>query len=162
MKELIEYGIDHVGFIVPNLDKAIDHIKADYGIRDVKYLAPYLQCCWTEGKPHAQQCKCAVVTLADNSCKMEFLEPVTEGGYHWEFVKSGGSGINHICFRVQDFDHWKAHFESLGHDLFFGYEDEDADNGYRRCIYARDPVLNMVYEIKEINRFRDENGVLEP
>ena len=31
----------------------------------------------------------------------------------------------------------------------------------RRCLYARDPVLDMVYEIKEINRYRDANGVLE-
>ena len=95
------------------------------------------------------------------SCKLEFLEPVTEGGYHWDYIQAGGRGINHICFKVHDFDHWQEHFRALGHNLFFGYEDEDQENGYRRCLYARDPVLDMVYEIKEINRYRDANGVLE-
>lgn len=83
------------------------------------------------------------------------------GGYHWDYIQAGGRGINHICFKVHDFDHWQEHFRALGHNLFFGYEDEDQENGYRRCLYARDPVLDMVYEIKEINRYRDANGVLE-
>ena len=41
--------IDHVGFIVPDLDKAVAHMKAHYGIRDVATLSPYLETCWTNG-----------------------------------------------------------------------------------------------------------------
>jgi len=45
MKELIEYGIDHVGFIVPDLDKAVAHMKEHYGIRDVVTLSCSI--CWS-------------------------------------------------------------------------------------------------------------------
>jgi catechol 2,3-dioxygenase-like lactoylglutathione lyase family enzyme len=163
MKQLIEYGIDHVGFIVKSVDDAVAHVKEHYGVKDVTLLAPYLETCWTRGRPHPQQCKVAIVFFEDNQCKFEFLEPVTEGGYHWDWVhEEGNSGINHICFKVKDFDHWRDYFEKKGHDLFFQYEAEDEPNGYRRCLYARDPFLNLVYEIKEINRYRDENGILEP
>ena len=161
MKPLNEYGIDHVGFIVPDLEEAVRHVEEQYGVKSVVRMSPYLQHAWTRGVDHPQQCKCAMVTLADHSCKLEFLEPVTEGGYHWDYIQAGGRGINHICFKVHDFDHWQEHFRALGHNLFFGYEDEDQENGYRRCLYARDPVLDMVYEIKEINRYRYANGVQE-
>lgn len=161
MKQLYEYGIDHIGFIVPDVEAAVRHVEEQYGLTGVVRLAPYLERCWTRGQPHAQQCKCAIVTLAEGTCKLEFLEPVTEGGYHWDYLHAGGSGINHICFKVHDFDHWKEHFAALGHDQFFCYEDEDEENGYRRCLYARDPVLDMVYEIKEINRYRNADGVLD-
>lgn len=161
MKQLVEYGIDHIGFIVPSNEAAIAHLKDHYGVTDVKTMSPYLKTCWTNGKPHAQQCKVAIVSFADNQCKIELLEPVSEGGYHYDYVQQGNSGINHICFKVKDFDYWKDHFKATGDDIFFEYEDEDEPNGYRRCLYAKDSFLNMVYEIKEINRFRNENGVLE-
>ena len=162
MKQLVEYGIDHVGFIVENIDKTIEHMKSHYGIKDIQYMSPYLKTAWTDGELHEQQCKVAIITLHDNQCKIELLEPITEGGYHSDYVKAGNSGINHICFKVKDFDYWREHFKKKGDDIFFEYEDEDEENGYRRCMYAKDPVLNMVYEIKEINRYRDEDGVLEP
>ena len=161
MKQLIEYGIDHVGFIVPDIEKAVEHMKDHYGIKDIIRRAPYLQTCWTNGQPHPQQCKCAVLILENNQCQIELLEPVTEGGYHWDYIQAGGSGINHICFKVKDFDHWREYFRAKGDDIFFEYEDEDEANGYRRCMYAKDPVMDMVYEIKEINRYRKPDGTLE-
>ena len=161
MKQLIEYGIDHVGFIVPDVEKAVEHMKEHYGIKEVVQLSPYLKTCWTNGQPHPQQCKCAILKLEDNQCTIELLEPVTEGGYHWDYIQAGGSGINHICFKVKDFDYWRDYFRAKGDDIFFEYEDEDEPNGYRRCMYAKDPVMDMVYEIKEINRYRKPDGTLE-
>lgn len=162
MKQLIEYGIDHIGFIVPDNEAAIAHFKEHYGVKDVKTLSPYLNTCWTNGKPHEQQCKCAILTLADTPCKIELLEPVTEGGYHWDYVQAGNSGINHICFKVHDFDYWRDYFRAKGDEIFFEYEAEDEPNGYRRCMLARDEFMNMVFEIKEISRYRDADGNLEP
>ena len=92
---------------------------------------------------------------------LRLLEPVTEGGYHWDYIRQGGSGINHICFKVHDFDYWREHFRAKGDDIFFEYEDEDEANGYRRCMYARDAVMDMIYEIKEINRYRNPDGTLQ-
>lgn len=161
MKQLIEYGIDHIGFIVPDSEAVVKHLMEHYGVREVKRMAPYLKTCWTDGKPHPQQCRVVIVFLADNPTKLEILEPVTEGGYHWDYVQAGRTGINHIGIKVKDFDYWRDYFRVSGDDIFFEYEDEDKENGYRRCLYARDAFMDMVYEIKEINRYRDANGVLE-
>ena len=62
---------------------------------------------------------------------------------------------------MHDFDYWREHFRAKGDDIFFEYEDEDEANGYRRCMYARDAVMDMIYEIKEINRYRNPDGTLQ-
>jgi len=162
MKQLTDYGIDHIGFLVPDREAAVNHVKEHYGIQDVVYVEPFIKKAWTNGQLHTQLCKVALVSFADNQTKFEFIEPVSEGGYHWDFVKSGKSGVNHIGIKVHDFDYWREHFKVKGDDIFFEYETEDEEMGYRRCLYATDSFLNMVYEIKEINRFRDANGNLEP
>lgn len=48
MKRLIEYGIDHIGFIVPDVDTAIAHMKEHCGIQDVVTLSPDLKTAWTK------------------------------------------------------------------------------------------------------------------
>ena len=72
MKPLNEYGIDHVGFIVPDLEEAVRHVEEQYGVKSVVRMSPYLQHAWTRGVDHPQQCKCAMVTLADHPASWNF------------------------------------------------------------------------------------------
>ena len=53
MKPLNEYGIDHVGFIVPDLEEAVRHVEEQYGVKSVVRMSPYLQHAWTKiGRAH--------------------------------------------------------------------------------------------------------------
>lgn len=52
MKPLNEYGIDHVGFIVPDLEEAVRHVEEQYGVKSVVRMSPYLQHAWTRGVDH--------------------------------------------------------------------------------------------------------------
>ena len=162
MKQLSEYGIDHIGFLVPDIDAAIEHVKERFNVKEIFKGEPFLQKAWTNGKLHTQQCKVALVPFGDHHTKFEFIEPVSEGGYHWDFVKNGESGVNHIGYRINDFDHWKEFFKVKGDEIFFEYEAEDEKLGYRRCMYAKDPLLNFVYEFRENGRYRDSGGILGP
>ena len=40
MKPLNEYGIDHVGFIVPDLEEAVRHVEEQYGVKSVVRMSP--------------------------------------------------------------------------------------------------------------------------
>ena len=56
-----------------------------------------------------------------------------------------------------DYFHTRAEQE-----IIFEYEAEDEKLGYRRCLYAKDPLLGFVYEFRENGRYRDANGELGP
>ena len=43
MKQLIEYGIDHIGFLVPDLEAGVAHLKEHYGIQDVVCMEAHIK-----------------------------------------------------------------------------------------------------------------------
>ena len=155
MKSLKENGIDHVGYVVSDFEKTVQHIKDYYGIDDFKFWEFNPLKAWAYGKPVDEyKLKVGMATINDGGACIEIITPITEYGYHYDFIKSGKNGLNHLCFKVEDYPYWREHFIEKCGEFLFEAEIEDDLVGYRRCFYADDPVAGMVYEIREIPHFR--------
>lgn len=154
MKSLKEYGLHHVGFIVKDLDKTIEYFKKVYGL---EAGVPYVfepNHVWSYGQEVDKYAlKISMITM-DNGSIIELIQPMEGKGVHKDFVDAGNNGMHHICFSVDDYDHWREYFENNHAEIIFESETEDKLNGYRRCFYAKDMTVEMVYEIKENPYFR--------
>lgn len=155
MKKLQDYGIEHIGFLVSDLDKALEHFKQVYGIDNFKVYDFSPTRAWSYGKEVKDyKLKIAMSDINSTSSGIEIIQHVSGEGVHKDFVESGHNGMHHIAFRVDDYDEWRTHFLNKGAKFIFESETEDDINGYRRCFYADDPDEGMVYEIKEKAHFR--------
>ncbi|KAA8679074.1 VOC family protein [Clostridium sp. HV4-5-A1G] len=155
MRKLKDFGIEHVGFVVRDLDKSIDHFKNFYGIEEfqIYYFSPTRA--WSYGKEIKNyKLKIAMCNVNGISSGIEIIQPISGDGVHKDFIESNNNGLHHIAFKVDDYDYWREYFLKRGSRLVFESETEDELNGYRRCFYANDEENNMVYEIKEIAHFR--------
>ncbi len=155
MKKLKDFGIEHVGFIVKDLDAAVDHFKNLYGIEEFQIYNFSPGRAWSYGKEVENYAlKIAMCGVNDVSSGIEIIQPVSGEGVHKDFIAEGNTGLHHIAFKVDDYDYWREYFVAKGSRFVFESETEDAVNGYRRCFYAEDKENNMVYEIKETAHFR--------
>lgn len=154
MKGLEEYGLHHVGFVVKDLDAAIDYFETLYGLKaGVPYIFKPTRV-WSYGEEVENYALKISMISMDNGSAIELIQPVEGKGVHRDFVDAGNSGMHHICFSVDDYDHWRKHFADSHAEIIFESETEDALNGYRRCFYAKDKTVEMIYEIKENPYFR--------
>lgn len=154
MKNLQELGLHHVGFVVKDLDEAIDRFKNLYG-----YVieAPYdfkPGKVWSYGKQVSDYCLKIAMLKMGNGTVIELIQPISGDGVHKDFILNGGQGLHHICYAVDDYDTWREYFVKSGNKFVFESETEDETNGYRRCFYAKDEAVGMIYEIKENPYFR--------
>ncbi|MPN12571.1 hypothetical protein SDC9_159889 [bioreactor metagenome] len=154
MKTLQNYGLHHVGFVVKDLEVTADKIEAMYGIT---VPTPYIFSptkVWSYGKEVSDyKLKIAMVSLEIGTL-IELIQPISGEGVHKDFIDGGHNGLHHICFCVEDYDYWYAHFQKQNAEFLFESETEDELNGFRRCFYAQDTTIGTVYEIKEKPYFR--------
>lgn len=157
MKKLTDFGIEHVGFVVKDLNASVEHFKQLYGIEDFVFYDFYPTRAWSYGKEvEGYHLKIAMANINDQSSGVELIEPAGGTGVHQDWVDAGHSGMHHIAFKVDDYDYWRDYFIKKGAKFVFESETEDELNGYRRCFYADDPEDEMVYEIKEKAYFRNK------
>jgi len=154
MKTLQEYGLHHIGFVVPDAEKAANHFSEMYGL-DVPpcySFVPNVAYSYGE-KEEEYELKICMIPLGNGNA-IEIIEPVRGNGVHRRFVENGGNGMHHICFSVEDYDYWRERFKDAR--VLFESETEDNIIGYRRCFYAEDEAVGMIYEIKENPYFREK------
>lgn len=155
MKALQDLGIEHVGFVVRNLEAAITHFTEYYRIDGFKHYDFVPDRAWSYGREVGDyRLKIAMSSVADRSSGVEIIQPVSGEGVHRDFMESGHSGLHHIAFKVDDYEYWRRYFIGKKARFVFESETEDAVIGYRRCFYAEDPATEMIYEIKEQAYFR--------
>lgn len=155
MKKLTDFGIEHVGYLVRDLDAAVAHFTEAYGVENWARYDFKPTRAWSYGKEvTGYHLKIAMASVNDNSSGIELIQHVSGDGVHHDWIAEGHHGMHHIAFKVDDFDYWKDFFLQRGAKFLFESETEDEINGYRRCFYADDPEYGMVYEIKEKAHFR--------
>lgn len=156
MKELKEIGLHHVGFIVPNLEDAIKRFEMLYGLPAGKPYEFRPGKAWSYGREVEGYCLGIAMVAMDDGSLIELIQPISGEGVHNDFIKSGNRGMHHIAFSVDNYDYWHEYFKEKDADFIFESETEDEINGYRRCFYARDKEIGMIYEIKENPYFRSK------
>lgn len=155
MEVLNKYGIEHVGFLVRNLDPVVKHLQEQFPTIEFQFYDYRPLHAWSYGRRvENYHLKIAMGSIPGHDTGLEIIQWVSGDGVHRDFVGSGTGGMHHIAYRVDNYDYWKDHFSKSGVPFIFEAETEDEKNGYRRCFYAWDEVAGMVYEIKEQAHFR--------
>lgn len=98
--------IDHIGFVVEDMQAGINHFATSYGFR-------------IENEPlydSAQHVRLAMLS-SFNGYRVELIQPVDEKSPSYDFMKKGG-GLHHFCYRVADMDATIRRMKQCGHMLF--------------------------------------------
>ena len=157
MKNLIDYPIEHIGFVVQDFEKTVEHLSYIFGIKNFSIYEFSPSRAWSNGKEiKGYKLKIAMSAAENNKTGFEIIQPLSNEGIHREMADSGKKGMNHIAFKVDDYDYWRMYFEQKGVKLIFESETEDELNGYRRCFYVQDDEEDIIYEIKEKSYFRNK------
>ena len=97
--------IDHVGLIVRDLDKAVEHLQS-MGIGPFKPLKKIIRYdTKLYGKPVDPDDIKLGVKMANigSGVKLELIQPLTGGPWR-EFLETKGGGMHHLAFTVDDVD----------------------------------------------------------
>jgi methylmalonyl-CoA/ethylmalonyl-CoA epimerase len=81
--------VDHIGFVVADLDAAVAHYRAAFGIEDWERIAL--------PERHAD---IAVARLGNTL--LELITPTSDAASFARFLREKGPGIHHIAYRVDD------------------------------------------------------------
>lgn len=149
MRNLKDYGLHHVGFVVRDLKKTVARFEELYQIKDFSIYPFSPTRTWSYGEEVFGYRLLIAMIFLGNGSAIEIIQPLEGKGVHSDFVEAGNSGMHHIAFSVDDFDYWREYFLEKEAKFVFESETEDDVNGYRRCFYAEDQEAGMIYEIKE-------------
>lgn len=154
MSILEEIPIQHVGYLVKDREAACRQLEKLYGLGEwtkIEYK-PLKASCF--GKPFEGYYVKAAIHPSVGGCGLELIQPVSEG-MHMEFFRRDANSANHICHTVKDYEKYLKYFLDKGCELVFEAEMEDEIRGYRRCGYAYDPILHIIFELAEVPHFRN-------
>jgi catechol 2,3-dioxygenase-like lactoylglutathione lyase family enzyme len=155
-QETSKFNIHHVGYVVKDLEGAVEHFKDCYGLNEFKVYDFVPSKVWSYGKEvFGYKLRIAMSAAVDGKAGVEIIQPIGGEGVHKDFLTNGGEGLHHVCISVDnDYDAWREKFVKKGYRFVFESETEDDVIGFRRCFYAEDPVTSMIIEIKETPYFR--------
>jgi len=143
--------IGHVGYIVRDVEEAIQQFKMFCGIDDfiVYYFTP--KRAWVNGE-EIFDC-CFKIGLSKGPCmpKIELVEPVSgEKTPPMSFIREKGQNIHHIAYYVDDYEYWREFYANLpGGKILFEAEIEDEVLGKRSSFYAVSDNLAGIIEISK-------------
>ncbi len=105
-----DWEIRHLGFIVSDMDRAIEYYKS-LGIATVGRELPLMQ------PPNGSKVKVRFAQIG--SIVLEFFQPVEGESMQLDFLKKHGEGIQHMAFTVSDIDAEVDDMLSKGVELVF-------------------------------------------
>ncbi|MEE2663364.1 MAG: VOC family protein [Myxococcota bacterium] len=110
--------IDQVGYVVRDLDRAIETFGAVFG--PFQTMVSELQ-----GTNHRGQKSDVTLKMGFGSSgplEIELIEPVTGGSPHRDVLEQRGEGVHHIRFQIPDLDPPLAGLEELGFRVIWSHE----------------------------------------
>ena len=125
-------SIEHVGVLVGDLDRAMEHYTNDLGIGPwaVYTLSPdWIKDMTVHGKEQGYVYKLALCNVGP--VLYELMESVRGPNIYEEFLNQRGEGVHHLGYFVEDIDVEISNMEALGFTVLqsgrgFGTEDDGA------------------------------------
>ncbi|MEI8306855.1 MAG: methylmalonyl-CoA epimerase [Chloroflexales bacterium] len=111
--------VDHIGFVVADVDAAVAHYRAAFGMED-----------WERISLPERHADIAVARLGDTL--LELIAPTSEDASFARFLREKGAGIHHIAYRVDDIAAAMADLRARGVPLI----DKEARPGIHNTLVA--------------------------
>ena len=140
----------HVGYVVQNVEESLKNLQAALGIAmDVKpyRFAPVKA--WSCGVPLENLQMQIALCPVKNDVYFEYIQPLTEAGFHFLSLLNNGDSLNHVAFCTDDFDTCHRAFAQKGAVFVFEMVANDAEKGYRRDFYAKLEGVPGIIEVLE-------------
>jgi len=140
----------HVGYIVEDVSTAVEGLQKKFGC--ALGAKPYIfasERAWKDGEEFRDLKLRIAICRINETMTFEYIQPISQEGYHYLSLISDGNSLNHICFGVEDYDRYRKDFLEHGALIMFEAEANDRQNGYRRCFYAKFKDIPGVFEIQE-------------
>jgi methylmalonyl-CoA/ethylmalonyl-CoA epimerase len=101
-------AIDHVGIAVQDLDAAIEHYTAAYGMT-----------CVHQEVNEEQGVREAMMAVGDSGSYLQLLAPLSPESTIAKFLDKSGPGIQQMAYRVDDIDEVSEHLRGQGMRLLY-------------------------------------------
>ena len=101
-------AIDHVGIAVPDLDAAIEHYTATYGMTLVH-----------QEVNEEQGVREAMLAVGNSGSFLQLLAPLSADSAIGEFLDKRGPGIQQMAYRVDSIEEVSDHLRSKGMRLLY-------------------------------------------
>jgi methylmalonyl-CoA/ethylmalonyl-CoA epimerase len=101
-------AIDHVGIAVQDLDAAIEHYTAAYGMT-----------CVHQEVNEEQGVREAMMAVGDSGSYLQLLAPLSPESTIAKFLDRSGPGIQQMAYRVDDIDEVSEHLRGQGMRLLY-------------------------------------------
>ncbi|MFC2024242.1 VOC family protein [Chloroflexota bacterium] len=107
-------NIDHLGVVVRDAKKTANLLSSIWGIGP----SPVLQISHNKdtlavGEPWGAK----LIFLNVGPISLEITEPLEGNSFHHRFLKRWGEGIDHMCFRVSNWDETVGKFKERGNKM---------------------------------------------
>ncbi len=145
-----DWEISHLGFIVSDMDKAIEYYKS-LGIATVGRELPLMQ--------SANGVKMKWRFAQIGSIVLEFFQPIEGESMQLAFLNKHGEGIQHIGFTVADIDAEITYLTDKGVKLIFQV---DTPTGGRIAFFDTGQIGDVLIELIQATEKDNLADFLEP
>lgn len=159
MKQLQFPGIEHIGYMVADLDEAVAAYRAWYGVADFDVYSYKPD----EAYEYGERIDTFTLHIAKghtaHGLAMEIICPGAEASPHRRYLEQYGPGMHHIAYKVEDYNGWKARLagrEAL--PILFEGVARDEVRGCRHSFYVRIPGIAELVEITRHTRHTRHTG----
>lgn len=123
---MLEYGklkltaIDHIGFVVKDLEKAVEHFEKKFGVGSWSFFTfgPGIGRQTYYEKDCSFELKIAKAKLGP--IVLELIQPVSGKTPHQDFLETKGEGVQHFGFLVDDVEKHVEIMKSYGYEMSSG------------------------------------------
>ena len=128
--EIGKSPFDHIGVVVRNMDKAIEHFES-LGIGPFEELkeSPIKERIRV-GKSRVDDIRLKVMVAPLGPVRLEVIQPLKGESVHQKFLDDKGEGLQHLCFHTDDLEGDHAKLTDMGYKMIHGARFEDGGGSY--------------------------------
>ncbi len=140
--------IEHIGYLVADLDASVRAYEAFYGVADFALYEYAPDEAWERGNPLPPFGLRIAKGTTSHGLAMEIVCPGWGDSPHKRQLQTEGPGMHHIAYKVDDYEEWKAYLHGeLGLPILYEGVARDEVRGVRESFYVRIPGIAEMVEI---------------